>query len=161
MAVSSSSLTGGAPPVAGGATHEADSTIMGTSTSPEEPGATSHGQNPVSTPGAAAASTHGRSHLGAILGGVFGVIAAVVLVICVLLCLARRRRRRREKEAMLASGPLDWWRQTDILPRLMKREPSESSTIKADDLDYDDDMDTLHATSVEKKSVTYGEYPDL
>lgn len=57
---------------------------------------------------------------------------AVILVVCIFLYLARRRRRRREKEAMLASGPLDWWRQTDILPRLMNREPSESSTIKAD-----------------------------
>ncbi len=34
-------------------------------------------------------------------------------------------------------------------------------TLVLQELDDDDDMETLHATSVEKKSVTYGEYPDL
>ncbi|KAH9853931.1 hypothetical protein C2E23DRAFT_858981 [Lenzites betulinus] len=128
------------------------------SNSPSSPTNASDPPNSPATGSAAAAQR--SNHIGAILGGVFGAIAAL-LMIALALCLVRRRRRQRAEAAVVASGSLDWWRRdtaekappTDV-------EASDSSTIRPDDNDFDD-LETLHGTSVEKKSVMYGEYPDL
>ncbi|KAI0366420.1 hypothetical protein BV20DRAFT_952257 [Pilatotrama ljubarskyi] len=113
--------------------------------------------------GAAAvpASSNRSAHIGTIIGAVLGCLAAIAIAALAALCIARRRRRRRAKEAMLPSGPLDWWRRPPgpADPPSANPEPSESSTVIVDDLD---DLETLDCGDVpgDKKTVTYGEYPD-
>ncbi|KAI0637685.1 hypothetical protein C8Q77DRAFT_382387 [Trametes polyzona] len=125
-------------------------------------GATPADETPHSTSiaGAADSSPRRSGDLASILGGVFGALAAVAVAIALVYWLVRRRRLRREKEAMLMCPPLDWWKQPEFPHPWPGHELSESATIKTENSDFDD-METLHATSMEKKSVTYGEYPDI
>ncbi|KAL1939755.1 hypothetical protein VTO73DRAFT_9788 [Trametes versicolor] len=115
---------------------------------------TLHSISPQSTPQNQIAKSR---NLAPIFGGVLGGIAVAVLAAYLATRLIRRRRR--EKEAAFASGSLDWWRRPNGDLHHAGREFAEGSTVKAEtDLD---DLETLHcAMSVEKKSVTYGEYPD-
>ncbi|KAI0829328.1 hypothetical protein BC628DRAFT_1124252 [Trametes gibbosa] len=144
------------PPV--GASDTGYSTINPTSPS-VSPNVADLPNKPVS--GETAQNTSSQSSsLGPILGGVFGAVA-VAIAIALSVCLLRRRRRHRAEEAILTGDSLDWWRRPEAnQPPPAYREPSESSTIREDETEFDD-LETLHAMSVEKKSVMYGEYPDL
>ncbi|KAH9853942.1 hypothetical protein C2E23DRAFT_101476 [Lenzites betulinus] len=127
---------------------------------PSVPTNSAHPPNVPATGNAAeAAAAHRSNHLGAILGAVLGAIAAV-LVLAFVICLVRRRRRA--KKAIIASGSLEWWRRSSANrpPGLTSVERSDSSTIGQEDTEYDE-SETLHGTLAEKKSVMYGEYPDL
>ncbi|KAI0662920.1 hypothetical protein C8Q70DRAFT_479465 [Cubamyces menziesii] len=106
------------------------------------------------------------SRIGPIIGAVFGVLVVIVLAIGFGFCLLRRRRRHRRQVELMraASEPLDWWRRPGAIPTSLPiggAEPSECSTVRGDDAESE--LETLHcdSMSIEKKSVTYGNYPDI
>ncbi|KAI0366419.1 hypothetical protein BV20DRAFT_656095 [Pilatotrama ljubarskyi] len=127
--------------------------------SPPVPSAKASGPDSPSPHGAPAVPDNpSRSTLvGPIVGVVSGCLAAIALGAVMAMCVIRRRRRRRAKEAMLASGPLDWWRRRPHT--VPNREPSERSTVVVDDVDDLETLDCGDMSVDEKKSVTYGEYP--
>lgn len=100
------------------------------------PAPTMTSDNPPSlTPQSTPQETIAKSsrNLAPIFGGVLGGIAAAVLTAFLVLRLVRRRRhRRREKEAVFASGSLDWWRRPDEHLHKAGREFTECSTMKAE-----------------------------
>ncbi|KAJ8502114.1 hypothetical protein ONZ51_g245 [Trametes cubensis] len=106
------------------------------------------------------------SRIGPIIGAVFGVLVVIVLAVGFGFCLLRRRRRHRRQVELMraASEPLDWWRRPGGIPTSLPiggAEPSECSTVRGDDAESE--LETLHcdSMSIEKKSVTYGNYPDI
>ncbi|KAI0334899.1 hypothetical protein GY45DRAFT_1367343 [Cubamyces sp. BRFM 1775] len=106
------------------------------------------------------------SRLGAIIAGAVGGVVLLLIAAFVALCVVRRRRRRREaKEALIASGPLEWWMRPGGAP-IWHPDPdpeqSECRTIRPESEDAESEMATLPGDDVsEKKSVKYGNYPDF
>lgn len=98
---------------------------------------TLHSISPQSTPQNQIAKSR---NLAPIFGGVLAGIAVAVLAAYLAIRLVRRRRhRRREKEAVFASGSLDWWRRPNEDLHAAGREFTEGSTVKAETVCYSDD----------------------
>ncbi|KAH9894136.1 hypothetical protein C8Q73DRAFT_504927 [Cubamyces lactineus] len=111
-----------------------------------------------------AAGTPSNSHIGPIIGGVVAALVALILAALLVFCLLRRRRRQREEEMMRAREPLDWWRRPAGIPTSLPADRgglSECSTIRGDDADSELETLQCDSVSIEKKSVMYGNYPDI
>ncbi|KAI0662915.1 hypothetical protein C8Q70DRAFT_1050629 [Cubamyces menziesii] len=102
--------------------------------------------------------------MGAIIAGAVGGVVLLLIAAFVTLCVVRRRRRRRyAKEALIASGPLEWWMRPGGAP-IWHPDPeqSECGTIRPESEDGESEVTTLPGDDVsEKKSVQYGNYPDI
>ncbi|KAH9894135.1 hypothetical protein C8Q73DRAFT_694638 [Cubamyces lactineus] len=101
------------------------------------------------------APTNKTKSPGSLIGAVVGGLA-MFNIVAVLVVLYFRRRRRRQREAAHESGPLHWWkRPPECMPQPVHRAASECTTI------IPEDGDLLSDDEFAKKSVMYGNYPDI
>ncbi|KAJ8502115.1 hypothetical protein ONZ51_g244 [Trametes cubensis] len=94
---------------------------------------------------------------GPVIGAVVGGLILLNIVVVLAVIYIRRHRRRRQLEAALTTGPLDWWKlPPDHLSQPVHRAASECTTITPEDGD-----DLLADDEFAKKSVMYGNHPDI
>ncbi|KAI0776097.1 hypothetical protein BD413DRAFT_526437 [Trametes elegans] len=105
------------------------------------------------------------NHEGTIVGGVFGGVFAAFLLALLMRVLLRRRlhaRKQAGSQVLTSENATESWTPLGYEECRLGREASSdalSSMITSGDAD---DLDTLNDPEFsEKKSVTYGEYPDL
>ncbi|KAI9063450.1 hypothetical protein FKP32DRAFT_1592524 [Trametes sanguinea] len=137
--------------------------IMGTDS--QDATASSRGAAFATPSPSARGTASSANRVGPIVGGVIGgvVVAILALILAFLLLRRRRQSRYRNKQAELAQAALEWDKRPGgyLAPSSMEPDMLEPSTARTDDgaseaetLRCDDDF-------TEKKSVTYGDYPEF
>ncbi|OSD01790.1 hypothetical protein PYCCODRAFT_473633 [Trametes coccinea BRFM310] len=131
--------------------------------SPDSPDGASESPGTAGPP-SSGGSSKASGNLGAIVGGAVGgvVLLALITVLALVRVLrrCRQQRHRRAREAALATAALDWQKTSMTCSLPSETASMDASTIKA--YDGESELQTLEGDDLsEKKSVTYGNYPDI